>query len=171
MDSQAVGKRAVSRRAAVRVAGLAALAAGAAGAATATPAGAQSAAASGIVGTWRMRFSPGPGRTDNEVICVLIPGGVYLQLDSPVEPPADRAVPPTAIEYAGPNAGQWLQMPNGEVRVTALQLNYDARAVTTSEELSTLVFTYDGAADTVSGTREWRETARDGRPLLSTSGT
>jgi hypothetical protein len=171
MDSRAEGKRAVSRRSAVQAAGLAALAAGMAGAATPPPVDAQSAAAAGIVGTWRMRYSPGPGRTDIDLICVFIPGGVYLQLDSPVEPPADRALPPNEIEYTGPNAGQWLQMPNGEIRVSALQFNYDARAVMTSEEVSTLVFTYDGASDTVAGTREWRETARDGRLLLSTTGT
>jgi hypothetical protein len=168
MDLRDVGKRAVSRRAAVRVAGLAALAAGAAGAA-ASSAAAQSAAA-GIVGTWRMRFSPGPGRTDVEVLFVFIPGGVFLDLDSPVEPPADRGAPSSTIEYAGLNAGQWLPLPSGEVQVAALQLNYDNRAVVTSEEVSRYVLTYDGASDTIAGMREWRETTRDGRLLLSNSG-
>jgi hypothetical protein len=170
MASQETGKRAVSRRAAVRAAGLAALAAGAAGAAAAPSAAAQPAALA-IVGTWRMRFSPGPGRTDIELLFVFIPGGVFLGLDSPVEPPADRSAPPNAIEYVGLNAGQWLPLPNGDVQVTALQLNYDARAVPTSEEVSNYVLTYDGASDTIAGTREWRETARDGRLLLSNRGT
>ena len=48
----------------------------------------------------------------------FIPGGVFLGLDSPVEPPADRNAPPSAIEYVGLNAGQWLQLPNGDVQVT-----------------------------------------------------
>jgi hypothetical protein len=169
MTSQAAGKRTVSRRVAVRAAGLAALSAGVAGVAAA-PAAAQQGAASGIVGTWRMRFSPGPARTDIELIFVFIPGGVFLGLDSPVEPPVRPGVPPNAIEYAGLNAGQWLQLPNGEVRVTALQLNYDTRAVLTSEELSTYALSYDGASDTIAGTREWRETAPDGRLFLATTG-
>src|SRR3954464_2010711 len=150
MASDAGDKRTVSRRSAVRTAGLAALSAGVAGAAAATTVAAQPAL--GPVGTWRMRFSPGPGRTDIEVLFVFIPGGVFLGLDSPVEPPADRNAPPNTIEYVGPNAGQWLQLPSGEVRVTALQLNYDARAVVTSEEVSTYVLAYDGASDTLAGT-------------------
>src|SRR5690242_9592201 len=121
MTSHPEGTRAVSRRSAVRTAGLAALSAGVAGAAAATAATAQSASVSGIVGTWRMRFSAGPGRTDIEVLFVFIPGGVFLSLDSPVEPPADRSAPPNAIEYAGPNAGQWLQLPNGDVQAATLQ--------------------------------------------------
>jgi hypothetical protein len=170
VTSHKVGEHAVSRRLAVRAAGLAALSAGVAGVATAAPAAAQPGAVSGIVGTWRMRFSPGPGRTDIELIFVFIPGGVFLGLDSPVEPPVGPGVPPNAIEYVGLNAGQWLQLPNGDVQVTTIQLNYDARAVVTSEELSTHLLTYDGASDTIAGTREWRETARDGRLLLSNVG-
>ena len=170
MASHKVGMRAVSRRAAVRAAGLAALSAGAVSAATATTAAAQSASVSGIVGTWRMRFSPGPRRTDIELLFVFIPGGVFLESDSPVEPPVNPSAPPGAIEYVGLYAGQWLQLPNGEVRVTAIQLNYDATAVVSSEELSTYVLVYDGGSDTITGTREWRETARDGRLLLSTTG-
>jgi hypothetical protein len=118
-----------------------------------------------------MRFSPGPRRTDIELLFVFFPGGVFLESDSPAEPPVDPSAPPGAIEYAGLYAGQWLQFPNGEVRVTAIQFNYDARAVVTSEELSTYVLAYDGASDTIAGTRDWRETARDGRLLLSTTGT
>src|SRR3954464_1789656 len=169
MASDAGSKRAVSRRSAVRTAGLAALWAGVAGAAAATTVAAQPAL--GPVGTWRMRFSPGPGRTDIEVLFVFIPGGVFLGLDSPVEAPADRNAPPDAIEYVGPNAGQWLQLLNGDVQVTALQLNYDSRAVVTSEEVSRYLLSYDGASDRIVGTREWRETARDGRLLLSNTGT
>lgn len=170
MASDGVGKRAVSRRAAVRAAGLAALSAGAASAAAATTAAAQQASVSGIVGTWRMRFAPGPRRTDIELLFIFIPGGVFIESDSPVEPPVDPRAPPGATEYVGLFAGQWLQLPSGEVRVTALQLNYDARAVVTSEELSHYVLVYDGASDTIAGTREWRETARDGRLLLSSTG-
>jgi hypothetical protein len=56
------------------------------------------------------------------------------------------------------------------VRATALQLNYDRRAVVTSEEVVNYAFTYNGAADTLSGSWEWRETASDGRPLFTSTG-
>jgi hypothetical protein len=117
-----------------------------------------------------MRFSPGPGRSDIQVIFVVIPGGVFLGLDSPVEPVADPNAPPSAIEYAGLNAGQWLQLPSGEVRVTVLQLNYDLRAVVTSEEVSQYTLIYDGATDALAGTRQWRETTPDGRLISSATG-
>jgi hypothetical protein len=140
-------------------------------AASDTPlASAQQAAASGIVGTWRMRFSSGPGRTDIQVIFVFIPGGVFLGLDSPLEPTADPADALDLTEYAGPNAGQWLQLPNGQVRVTVLQLNYDRRAIVSSEEFSHYTLAYDGASDTIAGSREWRETTPDGRLVSSASG-
>jgi hypothetical protein len=165
------GRRAVSRRSAIGAAGVAAFAAGLSGAASATTADAQRSSVLGIVGTWRMRFSPGPGRSSIQVIFVFIPGGVFLSLDSPVEPTADPNDAPDAIEYAGPNAGQWLQLATGEVRATALQLNYDHRAVVTSEEVSQYTLVYDGAGDTLSGTRDWRETAADGRLVSTASGT
>ena len=165
------GSRAVSRRSAIGVAGLAAFSAGLAGAASATKADAQQSSVSGIVGTWRMRFSPGPGRSGIQVLFVFIPGGVFLSLDSPIEPTADPSDSPDAIEYAGPNAGQWLQLASGEVRVTALQLNYDRRAEVTSEEVSQYTLVYDGASDTLTGTRDWRETAADGRLVSTASGT
>jgi hypothetical protein len=102
---------------------------------------------------------------------VLIPGGVFLGLDSPLEPTGDPSDPPDLLEYAGLNAGQWLQLPNGDVRVTVLQLNYDRQAVVTSEEVSQYTLTYDAASDTLAGTREWRETTPDGRLISSTAGT
>ncbi len=67
-------------------------------------------------------------------------------------------------------AGQWLLLPTGEVRATALQLNYDRRAVVTSEEVVTYTLNYSGATDTLAGTWEWHETASDGRPLFSSTG-
>jgi hypothetical protein len=164
------GRRGVSRRSAIGAAGLAVFAAGIGGAARATPAEAQQSSVAGIVGTWRMRFSAGPGRSDIQVIFVVIPGGVFLGLDSPIEPTADPNDDPQATEYAGPNAGQWLQLPNGDVRVTVLQLNYDRLAVVTSEEVSQYTLTYDGASDTLAGTREWREMAPDGRLISSATG-
>jgi hypothetical protein len=159
----------VSRRAVVRGAGLAALAAGVSSAATGTAA-AQSAAAAGIVGTWRVRMpTPLLNRTGAvQMLLIFIPGGVFLSTDSPVEPPVDRSIVPG--DYQGLYAGQWLQLPSGEVRATALQLNYDREAVETSEEVASYVLTFDGATDTLVGTWDWRETAADGRPLFSGTG-
>ncbi len=170
MTARGQGTRAVSRRSAVQTAGLAALAAGLGAAATPTTAQAQPASVSGVIGTWRMRFSPGPGRTDIQVIFIFIPGGVFISLDSPVEPSVNPADPPGTVEYPGPNAGQWLQLPTGDVKVTALQFNYDLRAVVTSEEVSQYALRYDGTTDTIAGMREWRETTPDGRLLLSAIG-
>jgi hypothetical protein len=162
--------REVSRRSALGAAALGVVAAGWGAAASTPPAHAAQASVSGIVGTWRMRFSSGPGRTDIQVIFVFIPGGVFLGLDSPLEPTADPTDAPDRTEYAGLNAGQWLQLPNGDVRVTVLQLNYDRRAIVSSEEVSHYTLSYDGASDTIAGTREWRETTPDGRLVSSASG-
>src|SRR6185503_8212302 len=83
------GTRGVARRSAIGAAALGALAAGLGGAASATTVEAQQASVSGIIGTWRMRFSAGPGRSAIQVIFVILPGGVFLGLDSPIEPTAD----------------------------------------------------------------------------------
>jgi hypothetical protein len=130
-------------------------------------AAAQLSSVSGIVGTWRMRFSDGPNRTAIQVVFVFIPGGVFLSLDSPVSLTANLSEPPDTMDYAAPNAGQWLQLPSGEVVVTAFSLNYDRAAVVRSEEWSRYTVTYNGAADTIAGTREWRVVAPDGRLLRS----
>jgi len=114
------GKSELSRRAAVRRAGAATVAAGLALAASGPAASAQSRSASGIVGAWRTRAQSGPVRPEVENVYVFLSGGVFLVIDSPVEPSADRASGPT--DYVGPYAGQWLQLPGGEVRATAIQL-------------------------------------------------
>jgi hypothetical protein len=160
-----------SRRSVVRRAGLAALAAGLGAAATGPGAAAQS-SVSGIVGTWRARMpSPLINRTaEVQLLLIFIPGGVFLSSDSPAEPPANPSATLDPVDYQGTYAGQWLQLPSGVVRATALQLNYDRRAVVTSEEVASYTLTYDGATDTLTGTWEWRETAVDGRPLFSGAG-
>lgn len=172
MDSHGQGNNRVGRRSAVRRAGLAALVAGLAVAAGGRVANAQSTAASGIVGSWRVRI---PRTLVNRVeeiqfLVAFFPGGVLLTSDSPVEPPAGPQAASRAVDYQGAYLGQWLQLPSGEVRATALQLNYDQRAVVTSEELVSYTFAYDGATDTLAGTWEWRETAPDGRLLFSATG-
>ena len=86
---------------------------------------------------------------------VFIPGGIFLILDSPVE----QREP---VDYPGPWGGQWLQLPDGSVRATAIQLVYDYRAVVTAQETSVYTLAYDGATDTLTGTAEWREVGRDG---------
>jgi hypothetical protein len=166
------GRHAVSRRSAARMAGLAALSAGLGAVAAGTRAGAQSSSTSGIVGSWRVRIPSGlVNRVDDiQFLMVFIPGGVFLNLDSPVELPADRTAAMDPVDYQGAYAGQWLQLPSGEVRATALQLNYDRRAVVTSEEVVSYTITFDGSADTIAGTWEWRETASDGRPLFASTG-
>src|SRR5690242_6703997 len=137
------GKPQVSRRAAVRATGLAALAAGLGVAASGPVAAAQSAPA-GIVGTWRVRIpSVLVNRTEDiELLFIFIPGGVFLSPDSPAEPPADPAATQDPVDYQGLYAGQWLEFPNGEVRATALQLDYNRRAVVTSEEVVNYTITY-----------------------------
>jgi hypothetical protein len=156
----------------MRTAGLAAVAAGLGVAATGMTVEAQASSAAGIVGTWRVRI---PSVLVNRVeeiqfLVVFIPGGVFLTLDSPVEVPVNPGATPDPGDYQGGYAGQWLQLPSGEVRATALQLNYDRRAVVTSEEVVTYTIAYNGAADTIAGAWEWRETASDGRPLFTSTG-
>lgn len=160
----------VSRRRAVRTAGLATLAGGLGLAATSTAHG-QPTTFSPFVGSWLVRFSAGPGRSEILVIFVFIPGGVFLFLDSPVEPTASQSDDPTQIEFAGPFAGQWLEDAAGGVRASAVQLNYNRLAIATSNERNTLTLTYDAASDTISGTRQWRETTLDGIEILSATGT
>lgn len=160
----------VSRRRAVRTGGLAALAGGL-GLAAASAGAAQPQAVSPFVGSWLMRFSAGPLRTEILVIFVFIPGGVFLFLDSPVEPTANPADDPTFVEYTGPYAGQWLEDAGGTVRASALQINYNRLAIATSTERNTFALTYDGASDAISGTRQWRETTLDDIEILSSVGT
>src|SRR5256885_15418474 len=85
------GKSELSRRAAVRRAGAATVAAGLGLVASGRAASAQSGSASGIVGAWRTTVLPGPVRPEVEEMYVFLAGGVFLVLDSPVEPPADRS--------------------------------------------------------------------------------
>ena len=89
------------------------------------------------------------------MLAVFIPGGVFLILDSPVEQQ-------DPVDYPGPWAGQWLQLPDGSVRATAIQLVYDRRAVVTAEETAVCTLAYNGATDTLTGTGEWGEVGRDG---------
>src|SRR4051812_1643010 len=117
MEPNGPGRSKLSRRAAVRRAGAATVATGLALAASGTATSAQSGAASGIVGAWRTSVLPGPVRPEVEEMFIFLPGGVFLVLDSPVQPAADPSA--GAINYVGPYGGQWLQMPDGEVRVTA----------------------------------------------------
>jgi hypothetical protein len=155
----------------MRVASLAALAAGAWSAVTSTTAAAQQASVSGIVGTWRMRLPPGVVRTnDIDFLAVFIPGGVFLGLDSPIAPAIDPRSTSEGVDHAGPWGGQWLQLPDGSVRATAIQLNYDRQAAVISEEWTSYTLAYNGATDTIAGTYEWRATARDGTLLYSNSG-
>jgi hypothetical protein len=164
-------KASVPRRAALRVAGLTALAAGVGSAATGPTAAAQQASVSGIVGTWRMRLPPGVVRTnDIDFMAVFIPGGVFLGLDSPIAPAIDPGSTSDQLDHAGPWGGQWLQLPDGRVRATSLQLNYDRQAIVVSEEWISYTLAYNGATDTIAGTYEWRASARDGTLLHSNSG-
>ncbi len=162
----------MGRRSAVRLAGLAALGAGLGAAATGRVADAQSSAASGIVGSWRVRIPRVLVNRVEEIqfVVAFIPGGVFLTSDSPVEPAADPQATGQPVDYQGAYFGQWLQLPSGEVRATALQLNYDQRAVVTSEEVVSYTFAYNGATDTLAGTWEWQETAPDGRRLFAAAG-
>ncbi len=157
----------LSRRAAVRRAGAATMAAGLALVASGPAASAQSASASGIVGAWRVRVQAGPVRPEVEEMFVFLSGGVFLLLDSPVEPAADRSAGPT--NYVGPYGGQWLQLPSGEVRATAVQLNYNLDAIVTSVEYVDLSLRYDGAADSLVGTMDWREESPDGATVFATA--
>ena len=74
------------------------------------------------------------------------------------------------MDHAGPWAGQWLQLPDGTVRATSIQLNYDRQAVVISEEWTSYTLAYNGATDTIAGPYEWRATTRDGTVLFSNSG-
>jgi hypothetical protein len=163
--------RAVSRRAVVRRAGVGALAAGLGMAAAGSPASAQSSAASGIVGTWRLRVSITAARRDHiDFLAIFIPGGVFLGLDSPVEGASPRVGGPEPMDHEGAHAGQWLQLPGGVVRAKTLQLSYSARSQVTHEEHTSYNLTYDGATDTIGGTFEWRELRPDGQVLLVNTG-
>jgi hypothetical protein len=141
------------------------MAAGLALVASGRAASAQSGAASGIVGSWRAQIQAGPVRPEVEEVFVFFPGGIFLILDSPVEPAANPGVGP--IEYAAPYAGQWLQLPGGEVRATAAQLNYNLEAIVTSVEYMDVSVRYDGATDTFAGTIDWREVTPDGATVLA----
>jgi hypothetical protein len=124
------------------------------------------------IGVWRASAASRPNlnRQDVHSIDVFIPGGIYLRFDAPVERTANLNDIPTAIEYVGPFAGQWIQLPTGDVRVTAVQLNYDRMAVLWTEERLDLDLTYDAGTGTISGTYDWRETALDGTLLLEAVG-
>ena len=172
MSEAGHGRRGVSRRTAVRSAGVGALAAGLGMAAAASPAAAQSSAASGIVGTWRVLLSIAntPNRDKIEFVAMFIPGGVFLVIDSPIEPASARIAGPDPVDYQGPHGGQWLQLPSGDVRARSLQLSYNQRAQVTHEEHAHYTLTYNGATDTIGGPFEWRELSPDGRVLLTRSG-
>jgi hypothetical protein len=165
VQSHGQGKSELSRRAAVRRAGAATMAAGLALVASGPAASAQSGAASGIVGSWRAHIQSGPVRPEVEEVFVFFPGGIFLILDSPVEPAANPSAGPT--EFAAPYAGQWLQLPGGEVRATAVQLNYNLDAIVTSVESMDVSVRYDGATDTFAGTINWREVTPDGATVLA----
>jgi hypothetical protein len=158
-------EKAVSRRTAVQRAGAAAVAAGLALTASVPAANAQTGAASGIVGAWRAHVEPGPVRPQVEEIYVFFVGGVFMVLDSPIEISAN----PNAMksDYIGPFAGQWLQLPNGDVRASGVQLNYNGDAVVTSVEYLEATLHYDGGTDTFAGSINWREEDANGAPLAA----
>ena len=169
MQPHGQGKSELSRRAAVRRAGAATMAAGLALVASGPAASAQSGAASGIVGSWRAQIQSGPVRPEVEALFVFFPGGIFLILDSPVEPAANPSAGPT--EFAAPYAGQWLQLPSGEVRATAVQLNYNLDAIVTAVEYLDVSVRYDGATDTFAGTIDWREETPDGATVFAVAPT
>src|SRR4051812_7690977 len=98
----------VSRRTAMRTISLASLAAGVDTAATAATVSGQSSSVSGIVGAWRIRVPVGPNRNAIQFLGAFLTGGIFLGLDSPVEPPADPGATQDAVDYSGPFVGQWL---------------------------------------------------------------
>jgi hypothetical protein len=141
-------------------------------AAAGAPAAPQTSAVSGIVGTWRMRVSLAPGAPrpgDIELLLVFIPGGVFLGLGSPVERASARIAGPDPLDYQGLEAGQWLQLPSGDVRARSVKLNYNARAQVTHEEQTSYTLTFNGATDTIEGTADWQELGVDGRVLITMS--
>ena len=141
------------------------MAAGLALVASGPAASAQTGAASGIVGAWRTRAQAGPVRPEVENMYVFLPGGVFFVLDSPVEPAANGSASPT--DYVPPFAGQWLELPSGEVRATGVQLNYNLEAIVTSVEYLDVSLRYDGATDTFAGSIDWREETPDGATVLA----
>jgi hypothetical protein len=169
VPSNGQAKSELSRRAAVRRAGAATVAAGLALAASGPAASAQSGSAAGIVGAWRTHVQAGPVRPEVEEMYVFFPGGVFFVVDSPVEPAADRRGGPS--NYVGPYAGQWLQLPSGEVRATAVQLNYNVDAIVTAVEYLDVSVRYDGATDTFAGTIDWREETPDGATVFAVAPT
>ena len=112
----------------------------------------------------------GPNRNAIQFLGAFLPGGIFLGLDSPVEPPADPGAALDPVDYSGPFVGQWLQLPDGSVRVTAVELNYNRRGAMTSEETTNWTLTYDAATDTLNGPTAWRELANDGTVLNSFNG-
>jgi hypothetical protein len=173
MDLTEARGRSLSRRRAIRTAGFAALAGGAGLAATSAVAQSPQGNAWPI-GTWRVlnvSVSAGANRIEVHQLFVFIPGGVFLIIDSPAERTANLADIPTAVEYVGPFAGQWLIDATGQVRATAIQLNYDGLAALWSEERINYTVTYDAATGTLSGTWSWRETSLDGADILAAQGT
>jgi hypothetical protein len=150
----------------MRAAGLGAVVAGLWTAVAGSPARAQSSAASGIVGTWRVRVSIPATPPRHDVIDYLVMfmvGGVFLGNYSPAEPTSDRTGVSGTLDYQGLQGGQWLQLATGAVRARAVQLNYDLQGRVTHEEHYVYLLTYDGATDSLSGTAEWREVSTDGR--------
>jgi hypothetical protein len=172
MKSTEATDRPLTRRGAVRMAGLAALAGSLGLAASAASAQTGLPADGWPIGVWRTRAASRPtlNRQDVQSLDVFLHGGIYLRFDSPVERTASLTDIPDAIEYTGPFAGQWTQLPSGDVRVTAVQLNYDRTATLWSEERLALNLRHDAATDTMSGTYDWRETALDGTLILEAVG-
>lgn len=173
MPSTGPDSRPLSRRRAMRVAGFTALASGA-GLAASSAAAQSSQGDDWPIGVWRahnVSISPGANRIDLYQVFVFIPGGIYLIIDSPVERTANLGDIPTAVEYVGPYAGQWLLAAKSEVRATAIQLNYDGLAALWSEERVDYNLTYDAASGMMSGTWDWRETGSDGAVILAAQGT
>jgi hypothetical protein len=172
MDSTGDSDRPLTRRRAVRIAGLTALAGSLGVAASAASAQMTPPADAWPIGVWRTSAESRPNlnRQDLHSIDVFFPGGIYLQFNAPVERTANLRDIPTAIEYVGPFAGQWIQLPTGDVRVTAVQLNFDRMATLWTEERLDLNLRYDAATGRMSGTYDWRETALDGALILEAVG-
>lgn len=168
MSLSKASNHSVSRRGAVRMAGVTALAGSLGLASSSASAQASAQTDPGPVGVWRTSAASRPdlNRQDIHSIDVFLTGGIYLRFDSPVERTANLNDIPTAIEYVGPFAGQWTQLPNGDVSVTAIQLNYDRTAALWTDERLDLNLRFDTANGTMSGTYDWRESSLDGTPIL-----
>jgi hypothetical protein len=164
-----VGRKAVARRAAVRGAGMAALAGGLAIAGSSGAAAGNQPAAPWVVGAWRVTLLGGAARTDAEVLCAFLPGGVALSFDGPVEQPPVQDQLADAIQYVGAFVGQWLQTSDDAAQVGMMQLNYSRNTTVASIERMDWNLTRE-SADAFAGERAWNEQLPDGTLISQARG-